>query len=95
MLGFGYRPALDPLGQHRGARLADGATLAAEGDIFDELIGDPKVDVDLVAADRVQAFHAVAAGCPTAIPRPPVMVEDDLTIKVVKLGFGHRHQRIS
>jgi hypothetical protein len=49
------------------------------------------LDGDLIAAERVIALaDYLRLGDGMTIPRPPVVVEDQVLVELVKLGFGCR-----
>src|SRR5713226_3310620 len=83
------RLRLHGFGHHRGRGLADGAAAALEGEILELAIVKPHVQLDLIAAQRVIAFHAGGMGIElTAIAGLLVMVEDDLAVQLVE-GQAH------
>src|ERR1700674_165294 len=93
---LGQRLAAQRLGHHRGGGGRDGAAHALEGDLLDAPVLDPQGDLHPVAAERVVTDGAVAGpGQAAEIARPPVVVEDDLSVQVLKLAEAAAHANTS
>src|SRR3989442_6465011 len=73
------------LGEHRGACLADGASLALEGDAGYAAVGEVSVDGDLVSAKRVVLLAGqLRTGQDSLVPGALVVVQDDFLVQLIE-----------
>ena len=80
-----HRLALELVGDHRGRCLADRAAVAREPDLLDPVLGvELDLDLQLVAAERVEVLELEVGLCQLApVVGPLVVLEDVLAVEVV------------
>src|SRR5919106_5180025 len=89
---LGHGLALERLGHQRGRGGRDGAPGALERDVLHAVSRDVEEDLQAVAAERIVPHgRAVRIRQGAEIPRPPVVVEDDLLIEVAQLVALEAH----
>ena len=91
VFGFGQRLIFDEGGQDGGGGLADGATLSVKGDGLDFVVGiQVQSEEYFVAAEGVEAAGGdVGVGNFAMVSGVAVVVEDDLLVEVVEVGWVH------
>ena len=88
---FLFRLPFHRLRHHRAGGLAEGAAAPLEADVGKNVALEVRFDGDLVAAERVVALtDDFRIGDGAVVPRPPVVVEDQVFVELVKLGFGRQ-----
>src|SRR5688500_12748635 len=87
LAGFADRAALDAIRHQRRRRLRDGASRPLERDVGDAVVFNLHEYRDAVATEWIVALRMVAGAVEAVeVPRPPVVVEDDLLIQVGQIG---------
>src|SRR5687768_6211232 len=87
LAGFADRAALDAIRHQRRRRLRDGASRPLERDVGDAVVFNLHEHRDAVATEWIVALRMVAGAVEAVeVPRPPVVVEDDLLIQVGQIG---------
>ena len=85
--GLGDAAAFQRLAHKRGGGGRNGAADTVETDIMDDSVHHLQLQVELVAAQRIEAFGPVAElGQRTEIARPPAVVDDYFLIQIVQVG---------
>ena len=89
-LDLGDRLPLDLVGEERGARLADRAAAAGEGDLGDDPVADPEHQRDPVAAERVRPLVLVRGRLEDPeVVGASVVLEDVVAVEIVHRSSGY------
>src|SRR5687767_5707747 len=85
-LGLGERLSFHAVGHERCGCLRDRAPRALEAGVLDDAVLQTQIYDEPIAAERVVAFRFAPVRDRAEVPRPPVVVEDDLLIELLEIG---------